>query len=147
MVTGGAGNLGATLAKLFADAGHQVALSNSRGPASLSGLIEQIGPTVTAMTASTLQALSPNANVWLGLGVSAPGILRQHVQRMLAVPGKEELDLATSHLAAELLGDQRLDVGLVVVMARETAVGLLAGGGDGEADEDAGAGTGAARLA
>lgn len=52
----GAGNLGATLAKLFAAAGHQVALSNSRGPASLSGLIEQIGPAVTAMTVAEAAA-------------------------------------------------------------------------------------------
>ena len=30
------------------------------------------------MTAATLQSLSPDADVWLGVGVSAPGILRQH---------------------------------------------------------------------
>jgi probable F420-dependent oxidoreductase len=35
-------------------------------------------PTLTAMTGATLQALSPDRDVWLGLGVSAPGILRQH---------------------------------------------------------------------
>ncbi len=35
-------------------------------------------PTLTAMTAATLQALSPNADVLLGIGVSAPGILRAH---------------------------------------------------------------------
>ncbi len=35
-------------------------------------------PPLTAMSAATLQALSPDADVWLGLGVSAPGILRQH---------------------------------------------------------------------
>ena len=35
-------------------------------------------PTLTAMTAATLQALSPDQDVWVGLGVSAPGILRQH---------------------------------------------------------------------
>lgn len=40
--------------------------------------IQLRAPTLTAMTASTLQALSPDADVWLGLGVSAPGILRQH---------------------------------------------------------------------
>ena len=28
----GAGNIGGTAAQLFADAGHQVAVSNSRGP-------------------------------------------------------------------------------------------------------------------
>ena len=35
-------------------------------------------PPLTAMSAATLQAMSPEADVWLGLGVSAPGILRQH---------------------------------------------------------------------
>ena len=35
-------------------------------------------PSLTAMTAATLQALSPDADIWLGLGVSAPGILRAH---------------------------------------------------------------------
>lgn len=35
-------------------------------------------PALAAMSAATLQAMSPNADVWLGVGVSAPGILRQH---------------------------------------------------------------------
>ena len=35
-------------------------------------------PTLTAMTAATLSALNPDVDVLLGLGVSAPGILRQH---------------------------------------------------------------------
>ena len=35
-------------------------------------------PPLAAMTAATLQAMSPDANVLLGLGVSAPGILRGH---------------------------------------------------------------------
>lgn len=35
-------------------------------------------PALAAMSAASLQALSPQADVWLGLGVSAPGILRQH---------------------------------------------------------------------
>ncbi len=35
-------------------------------------------PPLAAMSAATLQALSPDAHVWLGLGVSAPAILRQH---------------------------------------------------------------------
>ena len=41
-------------------------------------------PPLAAMSAATLQALSPDADVWLGLGVSAPGILRQH-----GLPGAE----------------------------------------------------------
>lgn len=35
-------------------------------------------PGLTAMSAATLQSLSPEADIWLGLGVSAPGILNQH---------------------------------------------------------------------
>ncbi|MEM6999359.1 MAG: LLM class F420-dependent oxidoreductase [Pseudomonadota bacterium] len=35
-------------------------------------------PALAAMTASTLQALNPDRDVWLGVGVSAPGILRGH---------------------------------------------------------------------
>ncbi len=35
-------------------------------------------PPLAAMSAATLQSLSPDADVWLGVGVSAPGILRQH---------------------------------------------------------------------
>ncbi len=46
----GAGNIGATLARHFAKAGHQVGLSNSRGPASLAGLVKSIGPNACAMT-------------------------------------------------------------------------------------------------
>jgi probable F420-dependent oxidoreductase len=35
-------------------------------------------PPLAAMSAATLQALSPDATVWFGVGVSAPAILRQH---------------------------------------------------------------------
>ena len=46
----GSGNIGATAARLFAAAGHQVAISNSRGPETLEGLVEEIGPGVRAAT-------------------------------------------------------------------------------------------------
>ena len=35
-------------------------------------------PTLAAMSAASLQAINPNANIYLGVGVSAPGILKQH---------------------------------------------------------------------
>ncbi len=35
-------------------------------------------PSLVAMSAATLAALNPDAQVWVGLGVSAPAILRQH---------------------------------------------------------------------
>ncbi len=46
----GSGNIGATAANLFAAAGHQVAISNSRGPETLGSLVEEIGPGVRAAT-------------------------------------------------------------------------------------------------
>jgi len=44
----GAGHIGATAARLFARPGHDVALSNSRGPASLTGLVTGINRAVGA---------------------------------------------------------------------------------------------------
>ena len=35
-------------------------------------------PTLAAMSAASLQAINPKANIYLGVGVSAPGILKQH---------------------------------------------------------------------
>jgi predicted dinucleotide-binding enzyme len=46
----GAGNIGATAARLFVAAGHDVAVSNSRGPDSLRELISKLGPQAHAMT-------------------------------------------------------------------------------------------------
>jgi predicted dinucleotide-binding enzyme len=46
----GAGNIGATAARLFVAAGHDVAVSNSRGPDSLRELIIELGPQANAMT-------------------------------------------------------------------------------------------------
>ncbi|MBA3430544.1 MAG: NAD(P)-binding domain-containing protein, partial [Actinobacteria bacterium] len=39
----GSGNIGATAAKLFVDAGHEVAVANSRGPESLHELVGELG--------------------------------------------------------------------------------------------------------
>jgi predicted dinucleotide-binding enzyme len=47
----GAGNIGGTLAELFARAGHRVAISNSRGPETLAATATELGPNVTAMRA------------------------------------------------------------------------------------------------
>ncbi|PYR71494.1 MAG: NADP oxidoreductase [Acidobacteria bacterium] len=46
----GAGMIGATTARLFVDAGHDVAVSNSRGPESLRVLVSELGPRARAMT-------------------------------------------------------------------------------------------------
>jgi predicted dinucleotide-binding enzyme len=46
----GAGMIGGTAARLFVRAGHEVAVSNSRGPQTLAALAEQIGPGAHAAT-------------------------------------------------------------------------------------------------
>ena len=46
----GSGNIGGTAAKLFARTGHRVAVSNSRGPETLEGLVQEIGPNAHAAT-------------------------------------------------------------------------------------------------
>jgi probable F420-dependent oxidoreductase len=43
-------------------------------------------PPLTAMSAATLQALNPEVDIWMGIGVSAPGILRQHGQAVTDKP-------------------------------------------------------------
>jgi predicted dinucleotide-binding enzyme len=46
----GAGHIGSTAARLFIDAGHNVAISNSRGPETLRNLIAELGPNARAAT-------------------------------------------------------------------------------------------------
>lgn len=46
----GSGNIGATAARLFVKAGHEVALSNSRGPETLKELAEELGEHARAAT-------------------------------------------------------------------------------------------------
>ncbi len=43
-------------------------------------------PVLTAMSAATLQALNPDADIWLGLGVSAPGVLKPHGEKVPTRP-------------------------------------------------------------
>jgi 8-hydroxy-5-deazaflavin:NADPH oxidoreductase len=47
----GAGRIGGTLARHFVGAGHEVAVSNSRAPETLSGLVAELGARARAMTA------------------------------------------------------------------------------------------------
>src|SRR6266852_4324468 len=46
----GAGNIGGTAARLFLKAGHEVAISNSRGPASLAPIVADLGGGARAVT-------------------------------------------------------------------------------------------------
>ena len=46
----GSGRIGGTVARLAVDAGYDVVLSNSRGPETLAGLVEELGPHARAAT-------------------------------------------------------------------------------------------------
>lgn len=52
----GSGNIGGTVARLSVAAGHQVVLSNSRGPATLAGLVDELGLLARAATAEDAAA-------------------------------------------------------------------------------------------
>ncbi len=52
----GSGNIGSTLARLAVDAGHDVVLSNSRGPQTLAELVDTLGPRARAATAADAAA-------------------------------------------------------------------------------------------
>jgi len=52
----GAGMIGGTLAQLFVGAGHEVAVSNSRGPESLAPLVGGLGPNARAATTAAAAA-------------------------------------------------------------------------------------------
>jgi predicted dinucleotide-binding enzyme len=52
----GSGNIGSTIARLAVDAGHDVVLSNSRGPETLTDLVEQLGPHARSATAAEAAA-------------------------------------------------------------------------------------------
>ena len=48
----GSGHIGSTVARLAVDAGHDVVLSNSRGPETLTDLVDELGPRARAATAA-----------------------------------------------------------------------------------------------
>lgn len=52
----GAGHIGATLARLLVDVGHEVAISNSRGPESLAALVDSLGPHARAASVADAAA-------------------------------------------------------------------------------------------
>ncbi|WP_103501224.1 MULTISPECIES: NADPH-dependent F420 reductase [unclassified Streptomyces] len=81
----GSGNIGGTLARLAVAAGLDVVVSNSRGPETLAGLAEELGPRARAATAAEAAA----AGDWVVVSVPL-----KHQDRMPAEPlaGKVVLD-------------------------------------------------------
>ena len=81
----GAGHIGGTAARLFAEAGHQVAVSNSRGPATLTSLVQQLGPNVRAVTVEEAATFGEVV--------------------LLAIPFKAYTDLPAPQLAGKIVID------------------------------------------
>ncbi|MCU1379663.1 MAG: oxidoreductase [Acidimicrobiales bacterium] len=52
----GAGNIGSTIARLAVDHGHEVVVSNSRGPETLAGLVDDLGERASAGTTAEAAA-------------------------------------------------------------------------------------------
>ncbi|GAB3804445.1 NAD(P)-binding domain-containing protein [Micromonospora zhanjiangensis] len=52
----GSGSIGSTIARLAIEAGHQVVLSNSRGPETLAGTAAELGPRASAATSEEAAA-------------------------------------------------------------------------------------------
>jgi len=63
----GSGHIGSTVASLAIDAGYDVVLSNSRGPATLADLVERLGPKARAAAATDAAAAADIAVVSIPL--------------------------------------------------------------------------------
>jgi len=64
----GSGNIGSTVAELAIDAGYDVVVSNSRGPETLSDLVDKLGPKARAATSAEAAAAGDIVVVTIPLG-------------------------------------------------------------------------------
>jgi predicted dinucleotide-binding enzyme len=64
----GAGHIGSNLARLVVDAGHEVVLSNSRGPETLDPLVEELGDNASAGTVEQARDFGDAVVVTIPLG-------------------------------------------------------------------------------
>ncbi len=109
----GAGRIGSTVARLFTTAGHEVAISNSRGPGSLVDLAQALGPRAHAMTvdqAALYADVVLLAVPWRALdGLPHPGTVRNKIVIDAMNPYSEDGDVVnlgertSSELVAERL--------------------------------------------
>lgn len=89
----GSGNIGAALARLFARAGVEVSLANTRGPESLRELVTSIGPQVHAVTLE--EALRSDLVL---LAVPFPAV-EQLGRSLESWSGKTVVDATNAHYA------------------------------------------------
>jgi 8-hydroxy-5-deazaflavin:NADPH oxidoreductase len=116
----GAGHIGGTLARLFVQAGHQVAVSNSRGPQTLVDLVHELGEAAIAATPTEAAAFGDVVVVSVPLknykDVPAVGLRDKVVidtnnyypQRDGQIAALDDDSTTSSELLAEHLGDARV---------------------------------------
>ncbi len=95
----GSGNIGGTAARLFANAGHDVAVSNSRGPESLKSLVASIGGKARAATVE--EAVAFGEIVLLAL----PWRKRKELPAAVRFAGKIVIDATNPYTASGGLFD------------------------------------------
>jgi predicted dinucleotide-binding enzyme len=116
----GAGNIGSTLARLAVEHGHDVMLSNSRGPETLGGLVSHLGARAVAGTAAEAAAFGDVVAVAIPLKnyrrVPAAELANKIVidannyypQRDGQIPGLDDDAVTTSELLAAFLPESRV---------------------------------------
>ena len=82
----GSGNIGGTAARLFVNAGHEVAIANSRGPETLEDLVAELGDRARAATPE--QAVDFGEAVLLAI----PWRLREQLPDAQLFEGKVTID-------------------------------------------------------
>jgi predicted dinucleotide-binding enzyme len=95
----GAGRIGVTLARLFAQRGHEVAISNSRGPDTLREVVAELGPTVRAATSEDAAAFGEV------VVLAVPWRAREALPRPEMVAGKIVVDAMNPYTADSRLLD------------------------------------------
>jgi 8-hydroxy-5-deazaflavin:NADPH oxidoreductase len=116
----GAGNIGSTLARLAVEHGHDVMLSNSRGPETLGGLVSHLGARAVAGTAAEAAAFGDVVAVAIPLKnyrrVPAAELANKIVidannyypQRDGQIPELDDDAVTTSELLAAFLPESRV---------------------------------------
>jgi 8-hydroxy-5-deazaflavin:NADPH oxidoreductase len=152
----GSGNIGSTVARLAVDAGHDVVLSNSRGPETLTDLVDELGPHARAATAEEAARAGDVVVVTVPLhargdlphaalaGKVVIDTMNYYPQRDGVVPELEDESTTTSELLQALAPDARVVKGFNNILAAHLAVLARPSGADDRsalaiAGDDAGA--------
>lgn len=89
----GAGKIGGTAARLFVEAGHEVAIANSRGPKSLQSLITELAPRAKA---TTVNAAATFGDIVL---LAFPWRIREAMPNPTLLQGKIVIDAMNPYTA------------------------------------------------